>query len=176
MQVRSDVHRPTSERPVKGIGLKSWGALALWILICLGVGWLGSFATMEGLRAWYPSLAKPEWTPPNGVFGPVWTTLYVLMAISAWMVGRSPYPDERRTGLALFVIQLVFNLAWSVLFFGLRSPAMGLAMVIVLWISIAVTMRAFLKLSKPATILLVPYILWVTFAATLNFAIWQMNP
>jgi tryptophan-rich sensory protein len=166
----------TPERPIRGIGLKDWAALGMWIGFCLFVGWLGSFATMEGMRVWYPSLAKPSWTPPNGVFGLVWTILYALMGTAAWLVGRQPHPYERRTALALFGIQLFFNLSWSVLFFGLRSTGMGLAMVVVLWLSIAYCIYAFTKLSKPAAILMAPYIGWVTFAAMLNFAIWRMNP
>ncbi len=126
--------------------------------------------------AWYFALKKPSWTPPWYIFGPVWTLLYALMGISAWMVwaklgGFSGNPRP----LVIFLVQLSLNAAWSPLFFGLRSPGAALADITLLWLALLFTVRAFWKADRAAAALLVPYLAWTTFAFALNFAIWRMN-
>jgi|GEM_PF-228620 tryptophan-rich sensory protein len=125
---------------------------------------------------WYPTLTKPAWTPPDWVFGPVWTLLYILMAVAAWLVWRKAGFAGARLALVLYFVQLALNAAWSGLFFGLRSPAAGLVDILLLWMVIAATLVAFARHSAVAAGLLVPYFVWVSYAAALNFAIWRMNP
>ncbi len=152
-----------------------WGALVVSIAVCCAAAGTGSLITTPALRHWYPSLHKPAWTPPDGVFAPVWTVLYLTMAIAAWMVWRRrPFRDVA-PALALFAVQLVLNVAWSGLFFGLHSPRAGLIGIALLWCAIAATMVAFHRLTAPAGWILVPYLAWVSFAATLNFAVWRLN-
>jgi tryptophan-rich sensory protein len=122
------------------------------------------------------TLEKPTFTPPNGVFSPVWITLFLLMGISLFLIWRTGLAERRvKVALGCFSAQLVFNLAWSVLFFGLKSPLGGLIDIAVLWIAIALTIFYFSKISKVAGLLLLPYIVWVSFAAALNFFIWRLN-
>jgi tryptophan-rich sensory protein len=141
----------------------------------LAVGLLSGLATAGGVRDWYPTLAKPSFNPPDWLFGPVWTVLYLLMGVAAWLVWRRA--DEARVGtpLLLFAAQLLLNGLWSVLFFGLRSPGVAAVEILVLWLLIGLTIRAFRRVSVPAAVLLTPYWAWVTFAAALNLAIWMMN-
>lgn len=160
------------------MGLRHGVALILWIALCLAVGWLGSRVTAPALADWYPSLAKPGWTPSDRAFPIVWTTLYVLMGIAAWLVWRRPPAagtPPHRLPLGLFIVQLVLNALWSMLFFGLRNPGLALVEIGVLLVAIAATMIAFWRVSVPAGLLLVPYLLWVAYAAALNAAIWRMN-
>ena len=143
------------------------------LVICLGAGWLGSVFTRPSLKPWYESLRKPSWTPPNWLFAPVWTLLYVSMAVAAWLVWD-------RAGLAsaaigLFAAQLVLNIFWSAIFFRLRSPGAALIENICLWLAIAGTIAAFAHIVPLAALLMVPYLLWVSYAATLNGAIWRLN-
>lgn len=159
-------------------------ALILWIALCLGTGWLGSRVAAPALVDWYPSLAKPSWTPPDHAFPIVWTTLFVLMGVAAWLVWRrcdggapalATGAQRRRLPLGLFVGQLALNALWSMLFFGLRSPGLALVEIVVLLIAIAATMIAFWRVSPPAGLLLLPYLLWAAYAAALNAAIWRLN-
>ena len=150
-----------------------WLVLAGLLLLCLGVGALGGYVTAGSVTSWYPTLAKPSWTPPGWLFAPVWTTLYVMMAVAAWLVWRTQ--DRIAPAMVLFFSQLALNLAWSFLFFGARSPGMALMDIAFLWITLLLTIFAFFARSKPAGWLLVPYIAWVSFAASLNFAIWSLN-
>jgi len=149
-------------------------SLAMWIGICLAAMAAGSAVTFPRIDDWYAALAKPAWTPQAWVFGPVWTTLYLSMAVSAWLVERQ---GGRRAGaaLALFALQLGMNVAWSWLFFGLGSPGAALAHIALLWIAIAATVVAFWRSTMVAGVLLLPYLAWVGFAAVLNLAIWRMN-
>ncbi|MES2215763.1 MAG: TspO/MBR family protein [Patescibacteria group bacterium] len=125
---------------------------------------------------WYETLIKPALTPPSWVFGPAWTTLYILMAISALVVWKKGWAKrEVKIALGAFAIQLILNLIWSPLFFGLHNPGAALIDIILMWLVIVWTMILFYKLSKPATYLLVPYILWVSFAMYLNYSIWALN-
>ena len=149
--------------------------LILLVAICLGVAAVGGWVTAGSVADWYPSLRKPSWNPPAWVFGPVWTALYLSMAIAAWLVWRrAGWPGGARA-LGLFAVQLALNAAWSPLFFGLRSPAAGLVDIAALWFAIAATVFAFFRIAPVAGALLVPYWLWVTFATVLNAAIWGLN-
>ena len=148
--------------------------LFIFVVVCLGIGFAGSFATMPNIDGWYKDIVKPSFNPPDSVFGPVWTFLYVTMAIAAWLVWR-------KTGalmsvpMAVFILQLILNLAWSFLFFGLQNPLAGLIDIVFLWASIILTIVLFWKVLPIAGIILIPYLLWVTFATALNFSIWRLN-
>lgn len=146
------------------------------ILLCQAVGVLGAFATRSSRRIWYPRLKKPSFQPPPSVFGPVWTALYTLMGIAAFLVRRQE-PVDIRVGRALttFRAQLVLNGLWSFLFFGRRSPVAGLADIGALWATLVVTVVRFFRVSRPAGLLLIPYLLWTSFATVLNFSIWRLN-
>lgn len=149
--------------------------LILIILICFGVAWIGSSATMPSIPNWYASLRKPNWTPPNWLFSPVWTFLYLSMAVAAWLVWRRAGLLGAALPLALFGIQLGLNLAWSIIFFGLKNIGLAMVDIVLLWLAIAATTFAFWRVSVLAGWLFVPYLAWVTFAAVLNFSIWNMN-
>jgi len=149
--------------------------LILIILICFGVVWIGSSATMPSIPNWYASLRKPSWTPPNWLFSPVWTFLYLSMAVAAWLVWRRVGLLGAALPLALFGIQLGLNLAWSIIFFGLKNIGLAMVDIVLLWLAIAATTFAFWRVSVLAGWLFVPYLAWVTFAAVLNFSIWNMN-
>lgn len=156
---------------------QNWPYLLLFILLSLSAGAIGSLFTLEAVPGWYATLAKPPFSPPGWVFGPVWTTLYVLMGISAYLVWQKGWQKKPvRFALCLFGLQLFLNALWSILFFGLRSPLYGLFGIIPLWLSIALCMRAFYPLDRRAAWLLIPYLLWVSFAAILNCQIWALNP
>ena len=150
-----------------------WVVLAGFLILCLGVGAIAGGFTAQAVTAWYPTLAKPPFNPPNSVFGPVWTILYVMMAVAGWAVwerGRDAKP-----ALNLFFVQLALNFAWSFFFFGLQRPALALIDIIALWIAILLTIRAFLKLRPAAGWAMVPYLAWVSFATYLNAGIWWLN-
>lgn len=149
--------------------------LIIWVLVCYATSAVGALASIQA-RSFYGQLVQPAWAPPGWVFGPVWTVLYALMAIAAWLIWRSGGINGNRAALALFVIQLVFNALWSWLFFAWHLGALALADVLLLWALIAVTIVLFWRKSPYAGILLIPYLLWVTFAAALNYAVWQLNP
>jgi len=150
-----------------------WLVLAGFIVLCIVTGGIGGFATQDAIDGWYNTIAKPWWTPPNAIFGPVWTLLYVMMAVAAWLVWKTK--DRLGPAMLLFAAQLGFNLLWSLLFFGARSPGMALIEVIFLWSSVLLTMLAFFGRQRTAGWLFVPYLAWVSFAAILNLAIWRMN-
>jgi translocator protein len=152
--------------------MRNFLVLAAFVAGCLAVGSLGGFITMKPVLEWYPSLVKPSWTPPSWLFGPVWTLLYIMMAVAAWLVWRA---GESRTALILFFAQLALNLAWSFLFFGARSPGLGLIEIVFLWLAVAATIFAFAFRSRVAAFLMVPYLVWVSFAAALNAAIFMLN-
>ncbi len=150
-------------------------ALVLFVGLCLGVGALGAAVTATSVKTWYAALAKPSFNPPNVVFGPVWTVLYVMMAIAAWRVWRVADSETARGPLALFALQLALNLGWSVAFFGLERIGSAVAIILVLELAVVATALAFRPIDRIATWLLVPYVLWVGFATILNIAIWQLN-
>ena len=149
-------------------------ALGICLATCFAAAGLGSIATAPALATWYAGLVKPSWNPPNWIFGPVWTMLYAMMAVAAWLVWRHGGP-RRLAALILFGVQLALNVSWSWLFFGLRQPGAALAEILLLWLAIGATARAFGLLSQPAALLLIPYLLWVGFAAVLNWALWRLN-
>jgi tryptophan-rich sensory protein len=151
---------------------QSWLALVVLIVVCFAIAGLGGMATTPSIPNWYAGLAKPSWTPPSWLFGPVWSVLYLGMAVAAWLVWRK---GNALVPMALFAVQLAFNLAWSWLFFGLHSPGAGFVDIILLWAAIAATLIAFWQQSPVAGMLFVPYLAWVSFAAVLNFAIWRLN-
>jgi len=153
-----------------------WLVLILFFFITLAAGSVAALLTARGVRQWYPQLRKPRGTPSDRIFGPVWTTLYVLMAVAAWLVWRDYGWRGGRFALLVFFAQLGLNMAWSGIFFGARMPGVALAEIIVLWLAIAFNMVVFYWLTPLAACLLLPYWLWVTYASYLNFGIWRMNP
>lgn len=154
----------------------NWLPPVVSIAIALAVGAVGGWATASSVTTWYATLAKPAFNPPNFLFGPVWTALYVLMAVAAWLVWRAgPADGRRRTALTLYAVQLALNLAWSLIFFGLRRPDLALMEVLVLFAAILATIRAFARLDRRAGWMLLPYAAWVAFATLLNFEIWRLN-
>jgi benzodiazapine receptor len=151
-------------------------ALAFFVALCLGIGALGGSVVATSVDTWYADLAKPSFTPPDSVFGPVWTALYVLMAIAAWRVWRAADRDTRRGPLTLFALQLALTLGWTVVFFGLQKIGAALATIIVLDVGVVVTTLAFRPIDRWAGLLMVPYLAWAAFATVLNIAIWRLNP
>ena len=147
-------------------------ALVGWLVLCFSAASLGAFF-MPG--EWYATLKKPSWNPPAWIFGPVWSALYTMMAVAAWLVWKRGGFAAQRRPLALFLTQLVLNAAWTPLFFGLHWPGIALAEITLLWLAIAATLAAFHHVSRPAAWLLAPYLAWVSFAAALNFALWRLN-
>jgi benzodiazapine receptor len=151
--------------------------LAISIGICFGAAAIGSYFTSSSVNTWYVTLLKPPIAPPGGVIGAVWTILFLLMGISLFLVLEEDRSSpEVRLGIGLFAVQLGLNVLWSLLFFGLRSPALALGEMLVLWVAIAATIWQFLKISRPAAYLLVPYIAWVSFATVLTAWIVLLNP
>jgi tryptophan-rich sensory protein len=149
--------------------------LVLFITVCLLVAGAGGFFTANSVSSWYLELKKPSWNPPSWVFGPVWTILYGMMALAAWLVWRRLGFANGSRPLGLFAFQLALNALWSPLFFGLRSPLAGLLDIVPLWAAILATLVSFWKISPLAGTLFMPYWLWVSFATALNFTIWKMN-
>jgi len=149
--------------------------LAVSVGICLGAAGVGSILTTPSIDPWYATLRKPAWTPPNWVFGPVWTALYLSMAVAAWLVWRQAGFSPAKLSLTLFVIQLALNVAWSGIFFGFRLVGVAFLEVVLLWLFILSTTIAFWSVSRMASWLMVPYLIWVAYAAALNGAIWRMN-
>lgn len=153
-----------------------WLQLLAFILVCEAIGLLGGLWTGPEIPRWYRTLVKPSFNPPGWIFGPVWTALYLLMAIAAWLVFNVPSSSTRSLGLTLFLIQLTLNLAWSYIFF--RKHAIGAAAleVSILWCSIGATTIVFSQVSATSAWLMAPYWAWVTFASILNATIWRLNP
>ena len=146
------------------------------IVICHSAGFIGAIFTSSTIPTWYDSLKKPFFSPPNWIFGPVWTILYTLMGISAYLVWRHGIHNSQvKTALIIFGVQLFLNAIWSPIFFGLRALFVALVVIIILWIAILLNILTFLKISKIAAVLLIPYILWVSFAAILNYSLWILN-
>lgn len=150
--------------------------LLIALAVPLAVGGLSGFATASGVAAWYPTLVKPAFNPPAWVFGPVWTLLYVMMGVAAFLVWRQGLgADGVRLALGVFLLQLLLNGAWSLLFFGLRSPAWAFVDIVALWLAIGGTVWLFWRVLPAAGLLLLPYWAWVSFAAVLNGSIWSLN-
>jgi benzodiazapine receptor len=146
------------------------------LAVVLVAGAVGSLATAKTIPTWYKGLAKPSFNPPEWLFGPAWTLLYLLMAVAAWLVWKQGIGAPGvKLALVAFLVQLALNSLWSIFFFGLRSPPAGLVDIVVLWLAIIATIVLFFRVSVPAGILLLPYIAWVSFAAVLNAAILRLN-
>lgn len=162
--------------------MKEWGfhnifKLFICLACCIGAGLIGSTFTRGSISSWYSLLQKPAFTPPNWLFAPVWFILYILMGISAFLIWRGGLKQfQIRESLAIFLIQLILNIFWSYAFFGMKSPLIGLIVIVPLWTAILLTIINFYRTSKVAALLLVPYILWVSYATVLNFSIYLMNP
>jgi benzodiazapine receptor len=154
-------------------------ALALFVVLALGVGALGAMFS-PGVSAaamhWYATLVKPEWLPPQDWFAPVWPALYVLMGVAAWLIWRERYHRGRSAAIAAYAVQLLLNALWPPLFFGLKNIDAGLLDIVALWLAIGWTMREFARVRIAAAITLVPYFLWVSLAAAINLAVWKLNP
>ena len=164
---------PVSER--KPSKLRQFAVLVAIMAVCFAAAGLGATATASSVGGWYQTLLKPTWNPPDWLFGPVWTILYFMMAVAAWLVWRTCEWNKSRPALIWFGIQLALNTAWSFLFFGMQRPDIALAEILVLWIAIATTFIAFTRRSAAAAILLAPYLAWTSFAVFLNFTIWRLN-
>jgi len=144
------------------------------IIVCQLAGVIGSIFNIISLENWYPLLVKPSFNPPNWVFAPVWTSLFFLMGISLYLIWTSK-KKNKKIAINLFIVQLILNILWSALFFGLRCPLCAFIEIIVLWIAILFTIIYFYKISKISAYLLIPYIIWVSFAAVLNMFIFLLN-
>ena len=152
-----------------------WLGLVVLVAVCFAVAGIGAAVTTPKIDNWYAALVKPSWNPPNWIFGPVWSMLYLGMAIAAWLVWRQSGLAGAVGPLSLFGVQLVLNLAWSWLFFRLQNPGAAVVDIVLLWAAIAATMVAFWRRSSLAGRRFAPYLAWVSFAAVLNFAIWRLN-
>ena len=150
--------------------------LVISIAACLAAGGIGTLFTFRAIPTWYKGLKKPPFTPPNRAFGPIWTTLYVLMGVSVFLVGNNgPSETGVTLAIALFWTQLDVNILWSVGFFGMRSKGGGVIVIVALWLPILATIVASFRVSAAAGALLVPYLVWVTIASYLNIGIWLLN-
>lgn len=156
--------------------VRETGLLVLCLLLCQAAGAVGALFTAPSIPGWYAGLAKPSFNPPNQVFGPVWTLLYLLMGVSLYLVWRKPRGRERSGAVRWFFIQLALNVLWSILFFGLHSPWAAFADILLLWAAILAFMLSSWRISRTSSALMVPYLLWVSFAAVLNLAIALLNP
>jgi tryptophan-rich sensory protein len=158
------------------VSLRSIVGVIVWLAVCFSAGVVGSRFTGPAVASWYAGIAKPSWTPPNSVFGPVWSALYLMMGLAAWLVWRKAGFSGAPGAMLLFGLQLVVNAAWSWIFFGLRRFDLGFLEIVVLWALILVTVIAFWRHDTRAALLLLPYLAWVSYAGALNFAIWRLNP
>ena len=150
--------------------------LVFWIVLCMATGYIGTFFTDSSMTSWYQNLSKPAFTPPGWVFGVVWTLLYILMAVAAFIISQQNLKKpETKAALALFLFQLVLNGLWTPIFFGMHLILTALIEIIILDLAILLTLIMFYKISRIATALLVPYFIWVTFAIVLNAAFWRLN-
>jgi len=155
---------------------KTFLKILISVIICLGVGFMSSIATQTGVDGWYKTIVKPSFNPPNYIFGPVWTVLYIMMGIAAGLVwSRGTHHIWVKTALYHFVFQLLFNALWSLVFFGLEKPFWALVVILILFVLILLTIKWFKVVNKTAAYLLIPYALWVLFATVLNFEIWRLN-
>lgn len=153
----------------------NFAKLLISIIICQMAGVIGSVFTTPQIGAWYVYLKKPLLSPPNWVFGPVWTLLFILMGVSLWFIWTAETKKIKKKAIIFFATQLVLNISWSFLFFGIQSPLLAFLGIICLWLAILFTILEFYKISKIASYLLIPYIVWVSFASYLNLFIWIIN-
>lgn len=169
------VQDPEAENALEHLGLKPPLAFIISLLIVGAVATIGGFATGSSVTEWYPDLDKPEWTPPSWLFGPVWTILYIGMAIAAFRIAQKAPWSAARVPLYLYLVQLVLNLSWSLLFFGLQRTGVALLDILVLDVLVAWLIVRAWRLDRVAAWLLVPYLAWILFATALNAAIWWLN-
>ena len=162
----------TNYNPAPQSSVRRYLVLAGWLVLCFAAASLGGWF-MPG--EWHENLKKPSWNPPGWLFGPVWTVLYAMMAVAAWLVWKQGGFASQRRPLTLFLVQLALNAAWTPLFFGLHWPGVAFAEITLLWLAIAATIVAFRPVSRTAAWLLAPYLAWVSFAAVLNFTLWRLN-
>jgi benzodiazapine receptor len=148
------------------------GALLAWLTLTFCASATAAFVKTDG---WYAQIAKPTWNPPSWVFGPVWTALYMMMAMAAWLIWRRGGWKVQRGPLTLYLVQLALNALWTPLFFGLHRPDLAFFEIVILAVAIYTTVIVFWNVKRSAGLLLVPYALWTTFAAVLNFTIWRLN-
>lgn len=163
------------ERPAPNSSFRDLLALGVFVLLCLGVSALGGWVTSGSVDTWYQTLQKPFFNPPDWLFAPVWTLLYLMIALSGWRVWRSRAHTSRRAGMAAYALQLALNLAWSIVFFGGRLIGPALAVILLLLAAIIGNAVLFARTDRLAAWLLAPYAAWVAFAALLNFALWRLN-
>ncbi|MBW8242190.1 tryptophan-rich sensory protein [Muricauda oceani] len=150
--------------------------ITLSVLVCLAIGFLASIATQSSVNDWYVTLDKPSFTPPNYLFAPVWTALYIMMGVAAGIVWSKGYHHIWvKTALYHFAFQLLLNALWSIVFFGLKNPLGGMIVILALLTMIILTIKWFKVISKTAALLMIPYLLWVAFASALNYKIWELN-
>jgi len=149
--------------------------LIISIILTVGLGSLGGLFTIAEIPTWYAGLNKPSFNPPNWIFGPVWTTLYLLMGISFYLIWKLPSSKSRTQAIFVFFIQFILNFCWSILFFSMHQIGWAFVEIIAMWILILLTILQFRKHSIPAAVLLIPYLLWVSFASLLNWSIWLLN-
>ena len=155
----------------------NWGKILIVTLVCLLIGYLSSIPTRTSIENWYPTIQKPFFNPPNWIFAPIWTALYIMMGVACgiiWMKHQKNNPDTKNA-LMIFVFQLLLNALWSLLFFGLKNPLLAFIEIILLWFVIYETIKSFTKIDKMSGKLLYPYLIWVSFAAVLNGSIWYLN-
>jgi len=150
--------------------------LIISVGICVLGGFVGSFFTASSVGSWYAALKKPALNPPSWIFAPVWTVLYIMMGVSAFLIWKQGLGNDNvKMALTIFMLQLALNFVWSPVFFGMKSPLIGLVIIILMWCAILATIILFHRISQPAAYLLVPYLLWVSFATYLNSSIYFLN-
>ena len=148
--------------------------IVICVLICVGLGSASGFSTVSAIAGWYQSIQKPSWNPPNWLFGPVWTVLYIMMGISVALIWHSRH-NAKKTAISFFVVQLMLNLLWSYIFFGKQDIFLAFIEIIAMWIFILLTIIFFYRINKTSAYLLIPYLLWVSFATFLNYSIYLLN-
>lgn len=154
---------------------RDWFLLFFCLLLPNIVGISAAFFTAPGVTEWYPALLKPLWTPPDWVFGPVWSMLYITMGFALFLVLRAKPSPYRQAGIIMFTIQLMLNFMWSVFFFGMKNPALAMLDLVALWLAVAAMIWLFFEIRTLAGAILWPYLIWVTFAGCLNYFIWVLN-
>jgi translocator protein len=154
--------------------MKKAGILFLFLILCFSIAGIGGYVTSNSVTTWYVTLKKPEWNPPSWLFGPVWTVLYIFIALSGWLIWMERDKSAKAV-LVVYFIQLVFNGLWTPIFFGLHNPLLAFIEICFLWLSIGIFIYLSWNVSLIASLLFIPYFCWVTFAAILNFTIWSLN-
>ena len=155
--------------------MKRFFHLLACILLTMSIGGLSGYATLDGVTGWYSTLHKPSFNPPNYLFGPVWSLLYLLMGVSLFLILKAEKSPARNKAITAFTIQIVLNFFWSIIFFRFHAAGIALAEIVLMWVAILGMIVAFYRVNKPASLLQIPYIAWVSFAAILNAAIFYLN-